>query len=168
MFAVLNHTCILSTWSVYLQITRCEMTQWSCKNDTKSKRHPGMKLAPVRVFSCKHPLILTAPLGYVHTIPNSFSCRHEKVSGIVRTRIQYLEIGTVQLRCVTEIETKSTLRSLIWFTGRATVVVQEHKLIKTGLCLPPRANIVHAIQLLFLQLFTINKTTTNNNKMRPA
>ena len=32
------------------------MTQSSCKRDTKSKSHPGMKLAPVRVFSCKHPL----------------------------------------------------------------------------------------------------------------
>ena len=38
----------------YLQITRYEMTQ-SVRN-TKSKSHPGMKLAPVRVFSCKHPL----------------------------------------------------------------------------------------------------------------
>ena len=33
------------------------MTQSSCKRDTKSKSHPGAKLAPVRVFSCKHPLI---------------------------------------------------------------------------------------------------------------
>ena len=32
------------------------MTQSSCKRETKSKRHPGMKLAPVRVFSCKRPL----------------------------------------------------------------------------------------------------------------
>ena len=32
------------------------MTQSSCKRDTKSKSHRGMKLAPVRVFSCKHPL----------------------------------------------------------------------------------------------------------------
>ena len=34
------------------------MTQSSCKRDTKSKSHPGMKLAPVGVFSCKHPLSL--------------------------------------------------------------------------------------------------------------
>ena len=40
MFAILNYTCILST----------------CKHDTKSKSHVGMKLSPVRVFSCKHPL----------------------------------------------------------------------------------------------------------------
>ena len=33
------------------------MTQLSCKRDTKSKSHPGVKLAPVRVFSCKLPLI---------------------------------------------------------------------------------------------------------------
>ena len=32
------------------------MTQTSCKRDSKSKSHPGMRLAPVRVFSCKHPL----------------------------------------------------------------------------------------------------------------
>ena len=34
------------------------MTQSSCKRDTKSKSHPSVKLAPVRVFSCKHPLRL--------------------------------------------------------------------------------------------------------------
>ena len=28
----------------------------SCKRDTKSKSHPGMKRALVRVFSCKHPI----------------------------------------------------------------------------------------------------------------
>ena len=44
---------------VYLQITRYEMTQSSCKRDTKSKSHPGMRLAPVPVFSRKHPLIYT-------------------------------------------------------------------------------------------------------------
>ena len=32
------------------------MTQSSCKRDTKSRSHPGVKLAPVRVFPCKHPL----------------------------------------------------------------------------------------------------------------
>ena len=41
---------------VYLQITRCEITKSSCKRDTKSKSHVGMKLVPVWVFSCKHPL----------------------------------------------------------------------------------------------------------------
>ena len=35
------------------------MAHSSCKRDTKSKSHPGVKLAPVRVFSCKHPLTLT-------------------------------------------------------------------------------------------------------------
>ena len=45
MCAILNHTYILLTRSVS-----------SCKWDTKSKSHPGMKLAPVRVFSCEHPL----------------------------------------------------------------------------------------------------------------
>ena len=38
------------------------MTQSSCKRDTKSKSHAGMKLAPVRLFSCKHPL---SPLLYI-------------------------------------------------------------------------------------------------------
>ena len=33
------------------------MTQSSCKRDTKSKSHLGVELAPVRIFSCKHPLI---------------------------------------------------------------------------------------------------------------
>ena len=46
---------LLSFWN-YLQITRSEMAQPSCKRDTKSKSHVGMKLAPVRVISCKHPL----------------------------------------------------------------------------------------------------------------
>ena len=32
------------------------MTQSSCKRDTKSKSHPSVKLASVRVFSFKHPL----------------------------------------------------------------------------------------------------------------
>ena len=34
------------------------MTQSSGKRDTKTKSHPSVKLAPVRVFSCKHPLTL--------------------------------------------------------------------------------------------------------------
>ena len=41
---------------VYLQITRYEMAQSSCKRDTKSKSQPAVKLAPLRVLSCKHPL----------------------------------------------------------------------------------------------------------------
>ena len=32
------------------------MAQSSCKRDTKSNCHPGLKVAPLRVFSCKHPL----------------------------------------------------------------------------------------------------------------
>ena len=45
MCVILNHTYILLTRSVS-----------SCQWDTKSKSHRGMKLAPVRVFSCEHPL----------------------------------------------------------------------------------------------------------------
>ena len=32
------------------------MIQSSCKRDTKSESHPGIKLALVRLFSCKHPV----------------------------------------------------------------------------------------------------------------
>ena len=52
---------------MYLQITRCEITQSSCKRGTKSKSHVGMKLAPVRVFSCKHPPRLTHFLTLLRT-----------------------------------------------------------------------------------------------------
>ena len=45
---------------VYLQITRYEMTRSLCKRDMKWKSHPSMKLAPVRVFSCKHPLTVAS------------------------------------------------------------------------------------------------------------
>ena len=38
------------------------------KRDTKSKSHPGVKLAPVRVFSCKHLLTHGAPLGSLYEI----------------------------------------------------------------------------------------------------
>ena len=47
------------------------MTQSSCKRDTKSKSHPGMKLAPVRVFSCKHPLSYTFESKHCH---NAIGC----------------------------------------------------------------------------------------------
>ena len=43
---------------VYLQILRYEMIQSLRKCDTKWKSHPGMKLVPVGVFSCKNPLTL--------------------------------------------------------------------------------------------------------------
>ena len=44
---------------VYLLISTYEMTTQSLrKRDTKWKSHPGVKLAPVRVFSCKNPLRL--------------------------------------------------------------------------------------------------------------
>ena len=36
------------------------MTQSSRKGDMKSKSHPSVKLAPVQVFSCKHPLTCSA------------------------------------------------------------------------------------------------------------
>ena len=44
---------------VYLKISRYEMTTQSLrKRDMKRKSHPGVKLAPVRVFSCKNHLRL--------------------------------------------------------------------------------------------------------------
>ena len=39
------------------------MTQSSCKRDTKSKSHLSVKLAPVRVLSCKRPLRLSLDSG---------------------------------------------------------------------------------------------------------
>ena len=49
-FAVYENgsTRVFYKHEVYLQITRYEMTQSSCKRDTKSNSHPGMKLAPVQ------------------------------------------------------------------------------------------------------------------------
>ena len=51
-------TYVFHQLEVYLQISRYEMTQSLCKRDTKWKSHPAMKLALVRVFSCKNPLRL--------------------------------------------------------------------------------------------------------------
>ena len=47
---------LLYQHEVYLQITQIWNDPWSCERDTKSISHADMKLAPVRVFSCKHPL----------------------------------------------------------------------------------------------------------------
>ena len=65
MFAILNHTCILSTWSV-LSNNEIWNDQSSCKRDTKYERP-----APVRVFSRKHLLRLrkTSPFA-VKSIPS--------------------------------------------------------------------------------------------------
>ena len=61
------HTQCLRFWiayvfdqrEVYLKISRYEMTTQSLrKRDMKWKSHPGVKLAPVRVFSCKNHLRL--------------------------------------------------------------------------------------------------------------
>ena len=43
------------------------MTQSSFKRDTKSLSHPGTKLAPVRVFSCKHPLVPRRVNNQIHS-----------------------------------------------------------------------------------------------------
>ena len=88
MFAILNHTCILSTWSVPSNNEIiCEITQSSCKRDIKSKSHVGMKLAPVRVFSCKHPLTKQPTFGDVATgFPAKWRLRSERRNSILMTR----------------------------------------------------------------------------------
>ena len=43
----------------------------TCKRDPKSKSRPGMKLAPVRVFSCRHPLISSHLLISRHPVQKS-------------------------------------------------------------------------------------------------
>ena len=59
MFAILNHTCTLPTWSVPWnnKIWNDPVIMWTRFAITKS--HPGLKLAPVRIFSCKHHLSKT-------------------------------------------------------------------------------------------------------------
>lgn len=53
----------------------------ACKRDTKLSSHPGVKLAPARVFSCKHPLFnMAAQLVHEsnslgpHPYANPFFC----------------------------------------------------------------------------------------------
>ena len=49
----------------------------SWKRDTISSSHPSVKLAPVRIFSCKHPLICESsallPRSYQATLKAAFS-----------------------------------------------------------------------------------------------
>ena len=58
MFADLNRLCILSIWSVpsNKRDMKWPIIMWLYKCDTKLKSHPWIKLTPVWVFSCKHPL----------------------------------------------------------------------------------------------------------------
>ena len=76
----MRNVAILNRPEVYLQIMRYEMTQSLCKRDAKSESHPGMKLAPVRVFSCKHPL----DFHYISQAETSrdleISCRKREMS----------------------------------------------------------------------------------------
>ena len=88
-------TCILSTL-IYVQIARCEMSQSSCKPETKSKSHPGMKLAPVRVFSCKHPLRIGVHLQnrevYSWTSPQRPHWRQKKMAVVERFFTNHLKV----------------------------------------------------------------------------
>ena len=71
---------------MYLQITRCEITQSSCKRDTKSKSRVGMKLAPVRLFSCKHPLTcFPLKMIYLNCVITFLNVRY-----LSPTKLQYI------------------------------------------------------------------------------
>ena len=81
---------------VYLQIARYEMSQSSCKRDTKSNSHPGMKFAPVRVFSCKHPLRIGVHLQnrevYSWTSPQQPHWRQKKMAVVERFFMNHLKV----------------------------------------------------------------------------
>ena len=94
MFAILNHMCILSTRNVPLN-NRYELTQSSCKRDTKSKSHPGVKLTPERFFLCKHPsdaYLLLAPdymIGDFQSGTKLIFCSHDTRMKHTRARISF-------------------------------------------------------------------------------
>ena len=81
---------------VYLQIARYEMSQSSCKRVTKSNSHPGMKFAPVRVFSCKHPLRIGVHLQnrevYSWTSPQQPHWRQKKMAVVERFFRNHLKV----------------------------------------------------------------------------
>ena len=81
---------------MYRQIARYEMSQSSCKRDTKSKRHPGMKFAPVQVFSCKHPLRTGVHLQsrevYSWTSSQWPHWRHKKMAVVERFFTNHLKV----------------------------------------------------------------------------
>ena len=81
---------------VYLQIVRYEMSQSSCKHDTKSKSNPGMKLAPVQVFSCKHPLRIGVHLQnrevYSWTSPQRPHWTQKKMAVVERFFMNHLKV----------------------------------------------------------------------------
>ena len=55
-----------------------EKTESSCKRDMKSRGHPGMRLAQVRVFLCKHPLNKVAlNIGVIFQVANCYSLEDE-------------------------------------------------------------------------------------------
>ena len=71
------------------------MTQSSCKRDTKSKSHPGVKLTPERFFSCKHPsdaYLLLAPdymIGDFQSGTKFIFCSHDTRMKHTRARISF-------------------------------------------------------------------------------
>ena len=77
------------------------MTQSSCKRDTKSKRHVGMKLAPLRVFSCKHPLNYSSAfsLNQFRSERSVASCSKKKELLFWLARgLNRLTCGTLEIR----------------------------------------------------------------------
>ena len=71
------------------------MTQSSCKRDTKSKSHPGVKLTPERFFSCKHPsdaYLLLVPdymIGDFQSGTKFIFCSHDTRMKHTRARISF-------------------------------------------------------------------------------
>ena len=84
---------------MYLQITRYEMTQTSCKRDSKSKSHPGMKLAPVRVFSCKHPLSKREHGRVRNILPLTHPLKEGSSAGHLSCSVPYVSAKTSLQTC---------------------------------------------------------------------
>ena len=77
------------------------MTQSSCKREARSKSHPGSKLAPVRVFLCKHPLSLcvvcfrapNSQTWFISEILNFCSRYRQTRSYISSLKVKYILVG---------------------------------------------------------------------------
>ena len=73
------------------------MTQSSCKRDTKSESHVGMKLALVRVFSCKHPLTNFNSLKLIPLFKDLFRQLISRVQHLIYLGPVYMEVGGPQV-----------------------------------------------------------------------
>ena len=96
-----SHMYFINMKTVYLHITTYEMTQSSCKREARSKSHPGSKLAPVRVFLCKHPLSLcvvcfrapNSQTWFISEILNFCSRYRQTRSYISSLKVKYILVG---------------------------------------------------------------------------